>query len=168
MRQLGLPDNSSRSYSRSRFIGCLTCCFGHFNHGRLVRCLLSNPRMRRTTAAWSARYMSINQRSEALYTPVATVARSVERRHARSGVRVLKVWLGAFLEVCVDRCTNHSAHTAKFPGALLLVRTVTQGIHLVLVNLKGIPGNDPLTVRAFGRSGVGSFGYADVRAFGLL
>jgi hypothetical protein len=119
--------------------------------------------MRRTTAALSARYMPINQISEVLYTPVATVARSVERRHARSGVRVLKVWLGVFLEVCVDRCTNHSAHAAKFPGALLLVRTVTQGIHLVLVNLKGIPGDDPPTVRALDRSGMRTFGRSGVR-----
>jgi hypothetical protein len=66
---------------------------------------------------------------------------------------------GVFLEVGVDSFADHRTHTTDFTGALLLIGAVTEGIHLILKNLEGVAGDDPPTVRSFGRALVRACGW---------
>ncbi len=100
-----------------------------------------------------------------LRSVVGTVVRSVERspvlpfgRNGRSGAKDRS---GVLLEVCVDSLADHCAHTTDFTGALLLIGAVTEGIHLILENLKGVASNDSPAVRAFERSLVRAFGLSE-------
>ena len=66
-----------------------------------------------------------------------------------------------FFQIRINRLSGHRAHTTYFALHFLLKGELTKGVHLILVDLKGVAGHDPLGGVPNGRSGVRPFGRTD-------